>query len=172
MFKPLVVALVTALVTATSALAAQSQQPTPRSGFQLLSRATELPAARQKSRLAPPQAQRRSVSLKLPAATAPSLAGYRSQRDEQQSASTFLWADAAIKTAPLAPLKAELMADAAARDYLARQAGPLQLSKRSIQDARLVDLHDTGKGPLIARYQQVQDGIEVFGKRVNVMMDR
>ncbi len=172
MFKKLGVALFVALTTASAALAAQSGQSSALPGFAAASDPALLKNLNAKPRDAKAGAPRRSVSLKLPAVGLPSLGGYRSQWDAKQGASTFLWGDAGIKTAALAPLKAELMTDAAARDYLGRQATRLNVSKRSVVDAKLVDVHDTQKGPIIARYQQMQDGIEVFGKRVNVMMDR
>ena len=172
MLKQLCVALFAALTTASAALAAQAGQSHALPGFAAVSDPARLKNLNFKPRDAKTGAARRSVSLKLPAAKLPSLSGYRSQWDAQQGASTFLWGDAGIKTAALAPLKAELMTDAAGRDYLGRQATRLNVSKRSIADAKLVDVHDTQKGPIIARYQQMHDGIEVFGKRVNVMMDR
>lgn len=171
MFKQLVVAALAAFVSAGTALAAQGAPPSPVPAFRVASELSLKPAG-QKIRQAPAVAQRRNVSLKLPAAPLPSLGGYRSQFDAKEGATRFLWADTTAPAALLAPLKAELMAEYAGRDYLGQQSGRLNIDRQSLKDARLVDLHDSGKGPIIARYQQVQDGIEVFGKRVNVMMDR
>jgi len=172
MLKQLSVALAIAAVTLSAALAAQSPQQSPLRGIAVISDPAHWRAGSQKPSSTTAVSIPRKASLKLPAAALPSMAGYRTQWDARQGASTFLWGDASIKTAPLAPLKAELMTDAAARDYLGRQATKLNLSKRTLGDARLLELHDTQKGPIIARYQQVHEGIEVFGKRVSVMMDR
>lgn len=171
MLKQLAVALTAALVTIGSAVAAQGGQPAKVPGVRLLDQAPGELLSRQKARSAP-AGERRSLGLVLPARPLPSLAGYRSRSDRQQGGNRFLWGDAGIAVAPLAPLKAKLMADSAARSYLGQQAAQLNVSKRSIADAKLLGLHDTGQGPVIARYQQQQDGIAVFGKRINVMMDR
>ena len=111
-------------------------------------------------------------SLVIPAAKSPSLAGYQSLFDDATGAATFLWADPALRGTTVAPLKSQVMADSAARDYLGRQSVQLGLGKTTIADAKLLEVHDTGSGPVIARYQQVRNGIEVFGQQINVMMDR
>lgn len=166
------VGLLAAALTVSAATAGNQTQISPEASFDLATSAGRTAGAPLLRKANAPLSSRRIAKLRLPARNLPMLGGYRSQHDARQGASTFLWADASLKPAVQAPLKAELMADAAARDYLGQQASQLNTSKRAIADARLVDLHDTGKGPIIARYQQTQDGIAVFGKSIHLMMDR
>lgn len=114
----------------------------------------------------------RSASFVLPAKPQPSLAGYPSHFDSTLGASTFLWAATDIKPALVAPLKSADIHESAARQYLLAQAGNLKVGKNTVSSAKLIEMHDTGKGPIIARFQQMKDGYEVFGRQMNVMMDR
>ncbi|GAC1629078.1 MAG: hypothetical protein NVS9B10_19760 [Nevskia sp.] len=91
--------------------------------------------------------------------------------DAQLGKPTFLWAGSDIQPAIAAPVKGSKLAESAAREYLLRQSDVLQLSKGTVGDAKLVHVHDLGRGPLIARFQQMHDGIEVFGQQMNVMMN-
>ena len=98
----------------------------------------------------------------------PTFRGYPSQFDSQLGTSTFLW----VKT----PVNAnqsqqKLSAEQLARQVIQQQA-LLGVSKESAAQARLVELHDTGKGPLIARFQQQYNGLDVYGRSLNVLMDR
>ncbi|WP_293375026.1 M36 family metallopeptidase [Nevskia sp.] len=102
----------------------------------------------------------------------PKLDGLPSEFDAALGAATFLWPDAGIGPALLAPLRASLAADHAARHYLRAQAGALRINAASVADARLYELHDTGRGPLIARFRQQHAGLPVIGRELNVMMDR
>lgn len=95
----------------------------------------------------------------------------RNEVDSKLGVTTFLWAapDAAI--AP-AVLKSADRVEAGARGFLSANAAAMGLSKAAIVNARVIDKHDLGSGPIIARFQQTEDGIEVFGRQINVMMDR
>ena len=106
--------------------------------------------------------------------------GFPSSFDKKLGTSTFLWAPAGSKTATTAtakslaysPLKPELRAETVARGYLGQQASFLRLDRDSVANAKLNSVHDLGRGPIIARFQQYKDGLEVFGRSLNVMMDR
>lgn len=92
--------------------------------------------------------------------------------DSQLGKPTFLWASSSIKPAVGAPLKGSQIAESAAREYLSKQASVLQLSKNSISSAKLMQMQDLKIGPHVARFQQMYKGIEVFGRQMNVLMDR
>jgi len=106
--------------------------------------------------------------------------GFPSHYDAKLGTATFLWAPAGAATAApkssslvsFAPVKPELRAETAARSYLGQQASYLRLDRGSLDNARLDSVHDLGRGPIIARFQQTKDGLEVFGRSLNVMMDR
>lgn len=106
--------------------------------------------------------------------------GFPSSFDKKLGTSTFLWAPSSAKTATAAtakslaysPLKPELRAETVARGVLGQQASFLRLDRDSIANAKLNGVHDLGRGPIIARFQQYKDGLEVFGRSLNVMMDR
>lgn len=114
----------------------------------------------------------RKGSVSVSGAAATTRAGVRSTYDAKLDATTFLWADTRTSTALLTPVKRQKIAETAAREYLLKQAAPLKLSKATVADARVVDVHDIGRGPIIARFRQYHDGIEVFGQNLNVMMGR
>ncbi len=106
--------------------------------------------------------------------------GFASSFDKNLGSATFLWAPAAqrinnaaaAKALAYSPLKPSLRAETMARNYLGQQASYLRLDRDSISSAKLSSVHDLGRGPIIARFQQYKDGLEVFGRSLNVMMDR
>ena len=116
--------------------------------------------------------RRGSVSVAGAGAAKSTRAGMSSTYDARLDATTFLWADSRLPRAALLPIRAQRLAETAARDYLLKQAAPLKLSKQIVADARVTDVHDTGRGPIIARFRQYHDGIEVFGQNLNVLMGR
>src|SRR5689334_7882269 len=85
--------------------------------------------------------------------------------------SRFQWADERSPALPLSPLLVS-RADAAARSALQGATGKLGLTATQAEAAELRDLHDLGHGPVIARYQQKYQGLDVFGAQINVVMDR
>lgn len=127
-----------------------------------------------------------ALSLPLPASETRSVADRIRQYQSQPSSAptrgsgidarwgvpTFMWAPDWIVRTRNAPLAGDSRIDAAARDYLRQQASVLGLSGRLIESAQRVDIHDTGRGPVIARYQQMDHGVEVFGRQINVLMNR
>ncbi|CAK0752726.1 extracellular elastinolytic metalloproteinase [Gammaproteobacteria bacterium] len=104
-------------------------------------------------------------------------AGYPSNDDEQLGTTTFLWAAPNTDPSPPPAMAAKQQERAAqvertTREFLGHNGVRLGLSKHTIATARLRELHDTKRGPLIARYQQMHGGVEVFGRHLNVMLDR
>jgi uncharacterized protein (TIGR03382 family) len=62
--------------------------------------------------------------------------------------------------------------DQAARAHLQSVADLYRLGSEDVSAAVLKSVHQTGKGPVIARFDQKVDGIEVFRNEVKVVMDR
>jgi hypothetical protein len=80
---------------------------------------------------------------------------------------TFIWAGQPAPTASRPPT-----AELAARAHLANFAQHYRLAPAQVPALELRDLHDTGRGAIIARFGRRIDGIEVFGEQVAVAMDR
>lgn len=123
-----------------------------------------------------------NLHSRTPLAAALKTPSFPSNYDRTLGSATFLWAPAnshvpavSAKTSSavaFSPLQPSLRTETVARSYLSQQASYLRLDRGSIADARLGSVHDTGRGPIIARFQQYKDGLEVFGRSLNVMMDR
>jgi hypothetical protein len=97
--------------------------------------------------------------------------GHASEFDSHLAQPSFVWAPADLTaSAPMALDRAALL-EAAGRDALSKQAFVLGLKSADISDARLTQLHDIGRGALIASYQQQFDGYEIFGRRLAVAMN-
>ncbi|MFY0522245.1 myxosortase-dependent M36 family metallopeptidase [Archangium gephyra] len=62
--------------------------------------------------------------------------------------------------------------DQAARAHLQSVADLYRLGSEDVSAAQLKSVHQSGKGPVIARFAQQVDGIEVFRNEVKVVMDR
>jgi hypothetical protein len=95
----------------------------------------------------------------------------RNETDSKLGVTTFLWAAPDAATAPAA-LKTAERSEAGARSFLSANAAAMGLSKAAIANARVFDKHDIGSGPIITRFQQTEDGLDVFGRQINVMTDR
>lgn len=61
---------------------------------------------------------------------------------------------------------------AAARQHVASFASHYRITPAQVSELELRDLHDTGRGAIIARFARRIDGVEVFGERLSVAMDR
>ena len=87
---------------------------------------------------------------------------------------TFLWAQGsrarASKAAAVATDSAEV--ETTARNHLSRHAGLYRLDKTALQSAKLQHVHNTGRGVVIAQFTQQVNGVEVFGQRMNLLMDK
>jgi len=121
------------------------------------------------------------LSGKLSAAPDMVKPGSRLHVEPRLGVPTFLWAGAGSATpatlssttafaAGLAPTVPD--ADAVARMHL-NNYGPLYgLDDLAMSTVVLREIHDTGRGGIIARYRQEIDGIEVFRDSMSVLMDR
>ncbi|SHG64722.1 Fungalysin/Thermolysin Propeptide Motif [Hydrocarboniphaga daqingensis] len=95
------------------------------------------------------------------------------QWDARMNKPTFLWAAAAEPLASVGAVKADELLAAQARAYLRSKAGELQLTEAMINDAVVTEAQYNGSnGPAIVRFKQRVNGIDVFSRRLNVMMDR
>src|SRR5262249_32087918 len=84
--------------------------------------------------------------------------------DTQRGVPTFLWAprDASAANAAAPGATPEL----AARAHLARHAARYGLGAEALAAAELVQVHDIGRGGIIAVFGQRAQGVEVFRRRV------
>ena len=105
--------------------------------------------------------------------------GPESNYDSKLGVATFLWAPPsgsprakAASTLAYSPVQPALRAETAARGFLRQQASSLRIDREGIDNAKLASVHDLGRGPIIARFQQYKNGLEVYGRSLNVMMDR
>lgn len=92
--------------------------------------------------------------------------------DRYTGTPSFIWANPKLARPAVFGLKAEAQAPAAAQAYLRKVAPLYGLSGKSMSGVELRYIHDTGKGPIIAKYRQRVDGIEVFARELNIAMKR
>ncbi|WP_428312658.1 M36 family metallopeptidase [Hydrocarboniphaga sp.] len=95
------------------------------------------------------------------------------QFDRTLGVPTFLWAktDAApIAVGALSSTKELLVARA--RSYLRSEASLLKLTDAMIDDASVANAQYNGKGPAVVRLRQRVNGIEVFHRYLNVLLDK
>ncbi len=94
--------------------------------------------------------------------------------DARYDVPTFLWADRTPggRTSPFAARAAKPTAEAAARAHLNLVGGFYRLQPADAAEAPLRELHDTGRGGIIASFTQRVAGIDVFRDEVKVLMDR
>jgi len=94
-----------------------------------------------------------------------------SQMEDRLGVPSFVWntrAGSGISSKMLGARKP----DQAARAHLQSVADLYRLGSEDVSAAQLKSVHQTGKGPVIARFAQQVDGIEVFRNEVKVVMDR
>ncbi|HWO14142.1 MAG TPA: M36 family metallopeptidase, partial [Polyangiaceae bacterium] len=82
---------------------------------------------------------------------------------------SFLWA---ARGRPSTRVGARPLPEAAARQHLASYAPYYHLSAAQVGDLSLRDVHDVGRGPVIARFTRRIGGVEVFGEQIAVAMDQ
>lgn len=85
-------------------------------------------------------------------------------RDGDAGVPTFVW----LQGAPAGQGDATAVAWQTLRDL----APTYGLDDDAIAATRLIDLHDIGRGAIIARFEQQVDGIEVFRLGLNIALDR
>ncbi|NGY06610.1 M36 family metallopeptidase [Solimonas terrae] len=94
--------------------------------------------------------------------------------DAALKGASFVWADRNARAPTVGNIGAarKPALESFARQYLRSQAGRLALNASSVEHAPLLDLQDLGHGPVIARFQQRVNGVDVFNRQLSVAMDR
>ncbi|MFO0600650.1 MAG: myxosortase-dependent M36 family metallopeptidase [Myxococcaceae bacterium] len=90
--------------------------------------------------------------------------------DARARVPSFIWADPSQRGTNSAVATAT--PDAAARMHLQAYGSIYRLNPRDVDALELRDLHDTGQGPIIARYGRRIDGVEVWNEVISIAMDR
>jgi hypothetical protein len=89
------------------------------------------------------------------------------------AAPTFIWAaPSAPSSAPGLAAAVPVGAEQAARGHLAGAVSRFRFAPARVAELTLKEVHDTGRGAVIARFNRRVDGLEVFGQQVSVAMDR
>lgn len=97
--------------------------------------------------------------------------GNKSHYDASLNRATFLWAGTNQRVPDMSLVQPELRNEYAASHYLNSITG-LSTEKSALNRANMRYVHDLGRGAKIAKYQQEVQGIEVFNKEYNIMMDQ
>jgi large repetitive protein len=90
--------------------------------------------------------------------------------EERLGVPTFLWS--ARTGLEGAGAMAGQPAEQAARAHLQQFADVYRLRREDVSSASLQSVHKTDRGPVVARFTQKVEGIEVFRSGLNVVMDR
>ena len=118
---------------------------------------------------------REAVAERAPITPPAGLAGRRlsAQFDSQIGLPSFLWARTNAQPITAAPLlsERERLIDQA-RQHLRNEASLLGLTDAMIANATVHDAGYNGNGPAVVRFDQQVGGLEVFKRRLNVMLDR
>ncbi len=95
------------------------------------------------------------------------------QYEERLGVPTFLWAAPSVAPREEGSTGAK-KADVAdeARRHAEAMASVYGLEKGDVAKAKVVQVHDTGSGAIIVKFQEDIGGIEVFREELSVMMDR
>jgi len=99
-----------------------------------------------------------------------SVSGMKDQYDQETGEATFQWAKSDQRTPDMGALDSQYKL-AFAADYYLNQVTGLSTSKNASLKPVLTNLHDTGRGAKIAKYQQEYQGVEVFNRNFNVLMN-
>lgn len=92
--------------------------------------------------------------------------------DGRYGVPSFVWAPRVAAVSAARRSAPDRTPDQAARAHAAQLAPLYRLERADLDGMRLRQLHDTGRGAVIASYSQVVDGIEVFRDELKVCMDR
>jgi Zn-dependent metalloprotease len=85
---------------------------------------------------------------------------------------TFLWAEKTATAKAVGALTEREQLIARAREQLRAEAGLLKLSEAMIAEAKVSDAQYNGNGPAVVRFKQQLNGVEVYGRSLNVLLDR
>ncbi|TVP10897.1 rhombosortase-dependent M36 family metallopeptidase [Shewanella sp. KCT] len=100
-----------------------------------------------------------------------SVSGMRDQFDHKTGKGTFQWAKKGQQAPALGALEYKYKLATAADYYLNAVTG-ISTANKGPSKAVLKNMHDSGRGATVAKYVQEVNGIEVFNREVNVMMNR
>ena len=92
--------------------------------------------------------------------------------DRQLGLPTFLWARGDAQPVAVGALTTREQLIARARAQLRTEASLLKLSEEMIANAKVTDAQYNGSGAAVVRFKQQINGLEVFSRRLNVMLDR
>ncbi|MCY1078934.1 myxosortase-dependent M36 family metallopeptidase [Archangium lansingense] len=98
-----------------------------------------------------------------------------SQMEDRLGVPSFVWntrASSSTNQAVSSKMLGARKPEQAARAHLQSVADLYRLGSEDVSGAVLKGMHQTGRGPVIARFTQQVDGIEVFRNEVKVVMDR
>lgn len=94
------------------------------------------------------------------------------QFDRSMGLPTFLWAKTDAPVASVGALTARELLIERARAHLASEAKKLKLTSAMISEAKVFDAQYNGKGPAVVRLRQTVNGLEVYHRSLNVLLDR
>ena len=99
--------------------------------------------------------------------------GFRVEHQEERlGVPTFLWSATPHAARGAGVLSSRVPPGDAAREHLRALADVYRLSTRDVEGVQLKSVHQTRFGPIIARFGQSVDGVEVFRNELNVVMNR
>jgi hypothetical protein len=102
--------------------------------------------------------------------------GSRIQVEPRLGVPTVLWAGTATPAELVAGSTVVSPNDraevAAARGQMQRFANVYGLRNDDVASAVVADVHNTGRGPIIVKFRQEVDGVEIFREEMNVLMNR
>jgi hypothetical protein len=90
--------------------------------------------------------------------------------EERFGVPTFVWA--ARTAGPSRALASSFDVAPAARAHVQRLAPLYRLDASDVAAARLRSIHDTGRGGIVATFDQTVDGVEIFRDRLSLLMNR
>ncbi len=103
----------------------------------------------------------------------PEMSITKGQYDKQLALQTFAWNKGEIATIPLdksQPLEPQYAKSLAV--YFAQIASKHGANKTAINQSQETWIHNTGRGAIIAKYQQQVNGLEVFGRNISLVINR
>lgn len=96
-------------------------------------------------------------------------AGRQVHFDARTGLPAFVWAAPEAQPADVAR-RSRLPVARVARDHLQRFAPAYRLTASEVEGATIASVHDVGQGPIIVRFRQQVDGVEVFGRELTLAM--
>lgn len=92
--------------------------------------------------------------------------------DRSMGKATFLWARTDAPAAAVGALAPRELLIERARAHLSNEAKKLDLTAAMIDEAKVFDAQYNGQGPAVVRLQQQFKGLEVYHRKLNVLLSR